>query len=201
VTSVGPFVLGYHGCSRNLGEKALAKGLSLSPSNQDYDWLGPGVYFWENDSQRALEWAEAKVARGSYKEAFVIGAAIELRNCLDLTLRENLDLLSVAYAGLKALRRASGLPLPKNKDIRSRYKGDKLLRFRDCAVIRHLHALLADPITNQQGADDFIEPFDTVRGLFVEGNAVYPGGGFYRQAHTQIAVISPACIKGIFKPR
>jgi len=36
---------------------------------------------------------------------------------------------------------------------------------------------------------------------FWEGDPVYPGSGFYKRTHTQIAVRSLDCIKGIFKPR
>ena len=52
------FVLGYHGCSAEVGERVLAGAADLSPSEQDYDWLGPGVYFWDSDPQRAWEWAD-----------------------------------------------------------------------------------------------------------------------------------------------
>ncbi len=35
------FVLGYHGCDRDVGERLLA-GEAFQPSDNDYDWLGPG---------------------------------------------------------------------------------------------------------------------------------------------------------------
>ena len=87
------FVLGYHGCSRDTGLRAIESGLALEQSKKDYDWLGPGVYFWEGDPHRAMEWAEEKVRQKIYRDAFVIGAVIDLGNCLDLLLRENLELL------------------------------------------------------------------------------------------------------------
>ena len=193
-------VLGFHGCDATFGNAALASGLSLKPSAKSYDWLGPGVYFWENDRFRALEWSQQRVASGKYKQAFVLGAIIDLGNCLDLTLRENVELLAPAYKGLQGLNKASGLPMPDNLDVRSKIKGDKLLRYRDCAVINHLHAIISDPIANPPGNPDYLEPFDTVRGLFAEGRPVYPRGSFYRQSHTQIAVINPKNIIGIFRP-
>ncbi|MDR3462093.1 MAG: hypothetical protein P4L76_07250 [Beijerinckiaceae bacterium] len=194
MTKSSALILGYHGCDEKTGLNALNLGLNLSPSKRDYDWLGPGIYFWENDPDRALEWAENKAKSGSYKNPYVIGAVIDLRNCLDLTLRENLELLKSAFDGLKALCEAAGDPMPENKDKGSKIDGDKLLRFLDCAVIKYLHQVIAE----QQAR---IEPFDTVRGLFIEGKPLYPGGGFYKHSHTQIAVINPVCIKGVFKPR
>ena len=76
--STPSYVLGYHGCSKKFGRKALNSGIALEPSDKDYDWLGPGVYFWENDARRAKEWAQAKAASGSYDDPFVIGAIIDL---------------------------------------------------------------------------------------------------------------------------
>ena len=32
----------------------LLRGEPLQPSENDYDWLGRGIYFWEHGPQRAL---------------------------------------------------------------------------------------------------------------------------------------------------
>ena len=199
--SATSFVLGYHGCSEKVGRKALSDGLPLEPSDKDYDWLGPGVYFWENDPGRAHEWSKQKVAQGAYDDPFVIGAIIDLSNCLDLLVRENIEFIGAAYRSLRQINKIAGVDMPANKDPRAINKGDKLLRFRDCAVIRHLHAILEDEEYNSPAEDDYIEPFDTVRGLFVEGKRAYAGGGFFQKTHTQIAVRNDKCIKGVFLPR
>jgi hypothetical protein len=39
------FVLGYHGCDRVVGERLL-RGTPFRPSDNEYDWLGPGIYFF-----------------------------------------------------------------------------------------------------------------------------------------------------------
>ncbi|MEP7144619.1 MAG: hypothetical protein ABI707_17185 [Ferruginibacter sp.] len=58
-------------------------------SNNRWDWLGGGAYFWEQNPGRALEYAE-ECAKGEQKFCgeitipFVIGAIIELGNCLNL---------------------------------------------------------------------------------------------------------------------
>lgn len=180
------FVLGYHGCDRSVGERVLAGKLSLAQSERDYDWLGPGVYFWEADPQRALEWANEKKAKGEYAEPFVIGAAIDLGNCLDLMARENLELLADAYGSLKKMHDEGAL-----EDMPSNVLGpDNLLRYLDCAVIRHLHYIVAEA---------GLPSFDTVRGLFTEGDKVFPGSGFTRKTHVQIAVRTAESIKGFFR--
>jgi hypothetical protein len=48
--------------------------------------------------------------------------------------------------------------------------------------------------------DSKFESFDSVRGLFIEGEPVYPGSGFYDKTHIQICVVNPNCIKGYFSP-
>ena len=73
---------------------------------------------------------------------------------------------------------------------------DRVLRFLDCAVLRHLHEI----VEGAAKTDPTIEPFDTVRGMFVEGGEAFPGSGFHVKSHVQIAVRNPACIKGIFYP-
>ena len=51
-------VLGFHGCDQSVAEKVLNSSEEhLIPSENDYDWLGDGIYFWLNDPQRAYEWA------------------------------------------------------------------------------------------------------------------------------------------------
>ncbi|MGF7054762.1 hypothetical protein GGC47_003966 [Bosea sp. OAE752] len=181
-------VVGYHGCEASTGRKILA-GDEMLLSEKQYDWLGKGVYFWENDPQRAKEWADEKVAKGHYTEPFVIGALIDLGNCLDLTLRENHDFLIVAYDGYYEDAKRTGKDILVNKDVADDKNADKLLRFLDCAVINYLHSTL--------GASGF----DSVRGMFVEGDSVYAGAGFRQKTHTQIAVVKQTCIKEVFVPR
>ena len=43
--------------------------------------------------------------------------------------------------------------------------------------------------------------YDSVRGVFWEGDDLYPGAGFKEKNHIQIAIINPNCIKGFFLPR
>jgi hypothetical protein len=79
------------------------------PSTNEWDWLGHGIYFWEHSPERALRWAQERLAKSG-------------------------------------------------------------------------------------------EAYDTVRGAFLEGDPIYPGAGFSREAHIQIAVRNRACILGVFRP-
>lgn len=77
--------------------------------------------------------------------------------------------------------------MPANKDLRNDANQDNLLRFLDCSVIRHLHSI------NESEENGDLQRFDTVRGLFVEGEPAYPGGQFFNKTHTQVAVRSIYC--------
>lgn len=66
-----------------------------------------------------------------------------------------------------------------------------MLRELDCAVIENLH---------DERVMLNLKPFDSVRGVFVEGKELYPGAGFNEKNHIQICIRNPNCIKGFFNP-
>jgi hypothetical protein len=43
--------------------------------------------------------------------------------------------------------------------------------------------------------------YDSVKGVFWEGDELYPNAGFREKDHIQICVRNPNCIKGYFLPR
>ena len=178
------FILGYHGCDKEVGERLLA-GTVFKPSDNDYDWLGPGIYFWESNPLRGLEFA-AEVSKregSSISKPFVIGAVIELGLCLDLTTSTGLEWVRIAYDSLVEVTRAAALKMPSNSK-------DRLRRNLDCAVIRRLHTILEA---------QKLPPIDTLKGVFTEGKPAYPGSGFPEKTHIQLAVRNPRCIKGVFR--
>ena len=96
------WVLGYHGCDAGLGEAVLRGEKVLLPSENDYDWLGTGIYFRENDPIRALRWAEKvnekpELGRTKIERPFAPGAIIDLGSCLDLTESGSLEKVKKAH--------------------------------------------------------------------------------------------------------
>lgn len=178
------FILGYHGCDHRVGERLLT-GTAFKPSKNDYDWLGPGIYFWEANPLRGLEFAEeaSKRKTSNISKPFVIGAVIELGLCLDLTTSSALEWVRIAYQSLVDVTRAAALDLPSNSK-------DELRRNLDCAVVRRLHTILET---------QKLPAIDTLKGVFTEGEPVYPGAGFREKTHIQVAVRNPQCIKGVFR--
>lgn len=158
-------------------------------SRNEYDWLGTGAYFWENDCDRAMQFAEqgvgGRVTKGKIKKPFVIGAIIDLGLCCNLFDQLALRELRRAYDSLKDTYEYFGFDLPDNG------KG-QLLRPLDRMVIEHMHDL-------REKAE--LAPYQSVRSGFAEGGALFPGTELTKKAHIQIAVRDLSCIKGYFLPR
>jgi hypothetical protein len=173
----------------------LSGKTSLSPSENPYDWLGHGIYFWENSPQRARDWAKF-LAAGRRKSAraisrpFVLGAIIDLGLCLDLTEAASLELVRESHTRMTELFEVSGRPLPVNEPAVSA-DADLLLRNLDCAVINYVHAVREE---------EALAPYDSVRGAFFEGRPLYPGAGISAKTHLQICVRNPRQIRGYFRP-
>lgn len=180
------FVLAYHGCDAEDAEKLVA-GQDFKPSQNEYDWLGPGIYFWEANPKRGLEFARELMrnprGHSPIRKPAVIGAIVELGMCLDLTTTAGIQQVQSAYEHLHEITTAAGLDLPTNSK-------DLLRRNLDCAVIRTLHDV------REEAA---LTPVDTVKGVFVEGSPIYPNAGIASKTHIQICVCNHDKIKGVFR--
>ncbi len=184
-------VLGYHGCDEDTAQQLLS-GSPFVESKNRYDWLGQGSYFWEWDIVRAYEWAKERRP----KRPSVVGAVIDLGNCLDLTTRAGTLAVKRAYASYIALQRKLGEPIPSNERLRHGDGNELILRYLDKAVIDHLHQGFKAASESTQNR---IREFDTVRALFPEGKPLYEEAGFLEKTHVQIAVRAPERIRGVFR--
>lgn len=190
------FILGFHGCDEEVGERILAGKEHVSISDNTHDWLGTGAYFWEISPLRALRWAELvrlhpQHFRHRIGKPFIVGAIIEAGNCLDLAESESLEALKEAHGLLEGTCSDSGAPMPVNEPG---FHGDLDLvkRHLDCAVINFAHE-----IREERG---FL-PYDTVCGAFPEGGPLYDGARIMENTHVQICVRHPRhSIRGYFRP-
>ncbi|WP_083386251.1 hypothetical protein [Acidithiobacillus ferrivorans] len=180
------FALGFHGTDEHVAAGVISGGVHLTRSENTYDWLGSGIYFWDSDPQRALEWAQHGHAQGAINDPGLVGAIFDLGICLDLTTRTALDEVARAYDLLTSTYASSGNMPPVNSG-----GPDLLKRALDCEVIEALHGY-----RHQRG----LPPYDSVRAPFLEDSPLYPGAGFRVRNHIQIAVRNIACIKGYFRP-
>lgn len=188
-------VLAFHGCDQSLVDQVIPGSTTLKPSTNKYDWLGHGIYFWDNSPVRALEFAtflrdNPGKSKNKIINPAVIGAVINLGHCLDLLDFQNLQLVKLGYEILEVTNAASGSPIPVNKIVGD--NNDLLLRELDCAVFETLH---------QVRRKNKLPAFDSVRGVFWEGKFLYTNAGFREKDHIQICIRNPNCIKGYFLPR
>lgn len=160
----------------------------MLPSTNKHDWLGQGFYFWENNYERALDFAINPPGKKKFSKPSVLGAVLDLQHCLDLLDTKYLRLVKESYQIYELSYQGNELELPQNKP--GSRNADLLIRELDCAVIENVHRKLEGN-----------KPFDSARGMFVEGNPLYPGAGFHEKNHIQICIRNPNCIKGFFVPR
>jgi hypothetical protein len=163
--------IGYHGTSRSVAQVVLRDGFRVS--RNVYDWLGDGVYFFQDAPNRAREWAAQR--HGS--DGVVIRSVIRLDDCLDLLDIQWNTFLGAAYTSFVDSYRASGRSLPRQTAGAHRL---------DREVVNHAVALLAG-----QGS----MTVRAVRGVFAEGVPVFPDSAILSRAHVQIAVRDASLIE------
>ena len=185
VTHLPFIVLGFHGCDEKVGRAVIAGETQLQHSRNDYDWLGHGIYFWENAPWRAWQFACEQKKRGVVKTPFVIGALLDLGDCVNLLDINHHQTLRDAYEIYNGM-------FP-DESVRAINKGggNRVLRRLDCAVFQALHFTLEN---NHE------LPVDSVRCAFEEGSPTFPGSDILDKTHIQICIRNPACVKGYFRP-
>ena len=183
-------VYAFHGCDETVAERVSAGETDLQPSTNKYDWLGTGVYFWENAPARAMRWAIDSQKRHPdriHKPA-VVGAIVHLGHCMNLMDKESNAVLSDAFHQLEDLitresKHGRQLILPENKGKN---------HYLDALVINFSHVF----------AEAKRHPFDTVRAAFIEGVPVFNGSSIMSDTHIQLCVRNPKkSVVAYFRPR
>jgi hypothetical protein len=173
-SNMARIVTGYHGCHADAARQILS-GSSLLPSQNGYDWLGMGIYFWEDGPSRAEEWARKRFGGAGA----VLRATIDLGHCLNLLDTAHFDRIARTYQEVVRSSEQLDMALPRN----SRKRHDL-----DCLVIDSY----CEQIIARGG-----EAIQTVRGCFPEGEPLYEGSKILRETHIQIAVRVASCIHNL----
>lgn len=130
----GTLAVGFHGCRREVAEALVKNPDDIRISRNHWDWLGAGFYIWENNLERAEEWA-----RNMYGEdGAVVGVVYELGTCLDLMDSSSIKMVKQARDVFVSEVISHGGEIPVNRDLKNDVNSDKLLRMFDCAVINFL---------------------------------------------------------------
>lgn len=131
------------------------------------------------------KWRQSAGHGPPISEPYVVGVVIDLGFCLDLLSSTGTAAVASAYRNFLEYCTQANVRVPENSGGQ-----DFLFRTLDCAVINHLHTVRAKAN---------LTPFDSVKGVFTEGDRIYPGSGFYRKTHVQLCIRDLACIKGVFR--
>lgn len=159
-------VQAYHGTTQQKAA-TIIKTRRIPPSTGSGNWLGDGVYFWENSAFRAMQWAHAR-----YKdEAAVVSAELRPGRCLNMFDPEWVPALTRVYHELRDEERAGGAALPRNQGRHHNL---------DRAVVNRL-------------CERWYK-VDTVRAPFREGTRLFPSSMFQGLTHIQLAVRTEATI-------
>ncbi len=165
-------IIAYHGCDADVAERILS-GEPFQKSENAYDWLGSGIYFWEYGHDRALKFADFQRRSAKVTTPAVVGAVIQLGNCFDLMDTKHTARLKAVYPLFRKATQAAGRALPRNLGKTP----DKKLRHRDCAFLNFYLQAVAD--------EGLI--YDTVRCAFLEGPPAFPGSAIRRERHIQLS--------------
>lgn len=194
----GQLLFAYHGCDITLRDDLVSgRIVGLNPSANKYDWLGGGAYFFENDYQRALMFANA--ARANPTKRFtkqpiatpaVVGAVLQFDFILDMTTQEGIEEYSLAYKAMVEYLTKNGQPEPKNSKADDD-DADVIVRQLDSDVFNFMH---------QIRQDTGLEAFQAVRSAFPQGEELAPSSAFKRSSHIQIALREKACVRAWFLP-
>jgi hypothetical protein len=173
------WVYGYHGTSRSRAEQIISQG--FQPSTNGYDWLGTGVYFWQDAPNHALHWAR----KMHPQKPTVIKSRLRLDNtCLDLLDMSDIDdpdFWRDSYNGFTEMCRRTGKTLPiQNPDIPGK-------RYLDCAFFDYIRTAFDRSAKT--------ESIGSIRSAFVEGKRLFPNSAIYDKTHIQISVINLGLIE------
>jgi hypothetical protein len=157
-------LVAFHGTRKSISD-LLVNGAAFGPSENDDDWLGHGIYFWEYAPQQAWWWAQRRYGA----EAAVVGALVRLGRCIDLLDPSNAQLLQSAHSDVEAAL-PPGERLPNNANTH---------KYRDCLVFNWLYGKL-----EQEGY-----VVESSRAVFVPRAArLWERSGVFAGAHIQLCV-------------
>lgn len=161
----------FHGTSIEKAMK-IVEDQWIIPSENVFDWLGHGVYFWEESYQRARQWAERKYL----SKAAVVSTDVKLGHCMNLFDSSWSTVIKRAYEDLHQKHQLDKIPLPVNRAGR---------RELDCAVVNAIAENIYD--------------IDTVRAAYIEGEPAFPTSLFVGLAHIQMVARNPDIIVGRYE--
>ena len=167
-------VYGYHGTSRDKAQEIIERGFDFSTN--DYDWLGTGVYFFQDAPVRALAWARERYP----DDPAVVKSELRLENCIDLLDVGWYPIIRETYSMFVEEYRKANIPLPRQDPQKS--KAHRL----DCAFFNYI----VEKVFASRNVT-----IDSIRAVFNEGDRIYPSSAIFDRSHIQILIRDLSLIK------
>lgn len=161
-------VIGFHGTDMASAERLVA-GENFEASDQDDEWSGKGIYFWEHAYKQAWWWAKD---HKKHPTPAVIGAVIRLGNCFDLLDPGNITILREFYQKMVDDMTVNNIKIPLN--VRRHRK-------LDCAIFNYMYS----------ESEQAKQPLDTSRAVYVPTSKlkrICKGSWISEETHIQICV-------------
>lgn len=208
--SLGQVIVAYHGCDITTRDDLVTgKIKSLKPSENPYDWLGDGIYFYESDRDRAMQYAsysaehcELHLTAKAIGTPAVVGAVLDVSRWLDITTQPGIQHFKAALKTLETGLAQKNAALPENRPA---FDGDQenLHRALDRAIFQTVHSMREKSQQNALAAGNTQDvmayaPFQAVRGAFTQGAAISAHSAIHGQSHIQIALRDSSCVLGWF---
>lgn len=174
-------IRGYHATDRDSAERIFTHGFKVSQN--EYDWLGWGIYFFQDTKRYAKYWAENERAEGLIKDPVIIGANIEYTGFLDLLEKQDRELLKQFY---RLLESSNYLEVAQARARQPQHKpgAPPSAHPLDCLVIQRTTSI----------ADKNRIRIRAIRAIFFEGAPIYQNSHIFDRQHIQIAVRDPTLI-------
>lgn len=184
-------VAGYHGTTASAATIIQRDGFKLSENS--WDWLGKGVYFFEAAPSMAWQWAvefaERQRKKGNDSTPALLSAVLDIERCMDLLDDVWDEPMKAAADELEkdgVLAQQHGLRLRSAKLSRAVIVSDyemPLKAYRnnsaDCQVVNAVWGKAKDAGFLASG----------IRAPFVLGKQLYSNSFFFDEGHVQISVV------------
>jgi hypothetical protein len=160
----------------------LVAGEPFEESDEDNEWFGRGIYFWEHAFKQAWWWARRN---DRHPHPAVVGAVIRLGRCFDLVDPGNVPIFQEYHEALVAEHARAGVQPPTNIIT------DRRL---DCAIFNYLYAY-------QERAGQAV---DTARAVYYPTSPIrraVPRSWISDQTHIQVCVRNPKSILALWHVR
>jgi hypothetical protein len=171
-------VYGYHGTSRASAESILDTEFSLSIRNDD--WLGTGVYFWQDAPHHAYWWAKEYKR---FDDPVVLRSEIYFNPNLCMDLLDSTNNSSLVSVLKYSSEEVYSSIFRRRLQEQQRGTQDRIGAWFS-EIDKHTVDFAVQSLGNIRG-----RPVKAVRSIFQDGERLYPGSRLYDMSHVQIVVI------------